>query len=827
VSRVLKRRNRVVLWILVVAFVASIVVAGGLELLRPAQPGGAEERVLTVDGRPTNRQEFAQAYSNLLAQFRQFYAMYGMDFEALLRGTEGAFRSLQFRSQAAEGVIRSEILDQAARELRVRIPRTELDQAVNARFQSILAQQGITEQQLAELLRLQRLTIETYRAELARWEEDRLEEERVRQQVVGPVEPTEADLLAYFQANPIRYQTEPERVQVGHILVRDARLADELLGQVGAPAADFAALAAAHSLDEATRARGGETEWFSRDRAPFSTEVVDAIWPAEVGQVKLVDDDAGFHIVKLLGRRPAVVPPLAEVLDTVRADYIRDEERRRWDEWYAARRGRVTVRAEDPVLAAAMALGTDEALALAELVAARDAGTSDDPYLSYFIGRLHEQFLTRAARRRLELAQVTARTPEEEAEFVRVQAEEADHMTQAVAAYLEFIETGEADEPFFQRVLAIDPRNHQFRYALAELYREAGNWLQAEAEYRLAIEANPSFAEAHTSLGDVLTAMGLHRRAIEAYRTALELHPASLSLRLKLAAAYLADGQPSLAQPLLQEVLGREPENTTALTLTGDLLLAQGDAVGAIARYTAAYSIRPTSGVLVKLAGAHLAAGQVADARRRYEEAVRRFPHQAEGHLGLGNVHLTLGNTAGALAAYRQALRFAGVAALRETIARRIVDLDPTDIRTRYLLASALREQYKYEPAIRQYEAILALSPDSLDALLGLGDSWLARVQYDRALDYYRQALAQPTTARQRLPIYGQMVAVEEARAGAGRPLGPQGLEFLWQRAQLYQQLGRSSEAIADLERIVSEDATFRTEEVTTLLATLRAGRAR
>ncbi len=822
-----KRHHKIVIWVVVIGFLASIVVAGGIGLFTSPPRGSAEETVLIVDGRNTTRQEFAQAYSNIVAHFTRLYAMYGMDFQTLLQGTEGAFRRLQYTAMAAEGIIRLAILDQAARELRVRIPPAELDRAVDAQYQAILAQHRITEQQLVDHLESIGLTLEAYKRDLATGQEARLREERVRQLAVGPIEPTDADLVAYYEANRDRYQTEPEKIQVGRILVREAQLADEIVGKASAPGADFAALAQAHSLDEATRDKGGETDWFPRNAPPFSSEVADAVWPLEVGQVKLVDDDAGFHIVKLLGRRAAVVPPLAEIRDTVKADLIRDEEGRRWDAWYTARRDRVAVQAVDPVLAAAMAYGVDNTKALAELVAARDAGTSDDPYLSYYLGRLHEELLTATATTRVELERKTERTPEEEAELARLRATEADHKAKAIAAYLAFVETGEGDEQFFQRVLAIAPRNPEVRYALAEMYREAGQWVQAEAEYRLAIEAKPDFVAAHIGQGDVSMAMGLYGRAIEAYRKALELQPGSTLFRLRLAAAYVQDNQPALAQPLLQEVLAREPDNATALTLFGDLLLAQGDAAGAIARFEAAYQRSPTSDVLLKLAGGYLAAGRIEDAKRRFEEAIRRFPHRAEGRLGLGDVHLKRGDTAQALDAYRQALRRAGTVPLRETIARRIVNLDPSDVRTRYLLAGYFREQYKYDSAIRQYEAILALSPGNLDALTGLGDCYLAKAEYDRALGYYRQVLDQVTTARQKLPIYDKMVAVEERRVGAGRPLGTQGLEFLWQRAQLHQELARHDRAITDLERIRSADATFRAEEVASLIERLRATQPR
>lgn len=815
-----KRHQKVVIWLLVIGFLASIVVAGGIRLLTSPSPGSAEEIVLVVDGRKVSRQEFAQAYGNLIDYYTQLYASYGLDLESLLQGTEGAFRKLPYMAQAAEEIVRSAILTQAARELKVVVSKAELERAVAERYQAILTQYGVTERDLEEYLKYQGSTLDAYKKQLAQSEEARLREERVRQFVVGPIEPTEADLLAYYEANPDRYETEPERIRVGHILVAEAKLADELLAEVGAPGADLAALARAHSLDEATKDTG-ETGWFSLYESPFSAKVTDAVWPLEVGKVSLVDDEAGFHIVKLLERQPATIPPWAEIRDTVRSDYVRDEEATRWDGWYAARRERTEVKAIDPVLAAAMAYGSDRAAALAELEAARSAGTSTDPYLSYYIGRLHEELLTAATTQRAALEGKADLTPGEEAELERLQAEEARHKGQALAAYAAFIDMGTVDEAFFDRVLALDPRNADVHLARAEMYRQAGNWVQAEEEYRQAIEVRPEFIAAHIGRGDVLMALELYNTAVDAYRKALDLQPGNLTVTLKLAGAYVKGNQFSLARPLLDEALGRDPNNATALILLGDLLLAEGDAEGAIARYDAAYKRALTAEALLKLAGAYLAAGQVENAKKRYEDVIRVFPYRAEGHRGLGDVYVELGDPTKALASYRQALSRAVAVSLKETIARKIVDLDPTDLRTRYLLAAYFREQYKYDGAISQYEAILDLSPGNLEALLGLGDCYLAKVQYDQSLDYYRQALAVATDPQQKLSIYTQMVTVEERRAGAATPLGAAGLEFLWQRAQLYADLGQYQEAVDDLERIASVDPTFRAEEVAGLLAKL------
>ncbi|MCX7751221.1 MAG: hypothetical protein N2320_06815, partial [Candidatus Bipolaricaulota bacterium] len=178
------------------------------------------------------------------------------------------------------------------------------------------------------------------------------------------------------------------------------------------------------------------------------------------------------------------------------------------------------VAALDPVLAAAMAYGTDKAKALAELEAARAAGASDDPYLPYYIGRLHEELLAAAAARRAELEGKASRTAEEEAELGRLKADEAAHKEKAIAAYLAFVESGSGDDAFFTRLINLAPGSAEARYARAEAYRQAGNWLAAEGEYRQAIELRPTFVAAHIGRGDALTALELYKSAAEAYQKA-------------------------------------------------------------------------------------------------------------------------------------------------------------------------------------------------------------------------------------------------------------------------------------------------------------------
>ncbi len=817
----MSRWQKAVIWAIVIGFAAGGIGLFTFQRFSPPPKGSAEEVVLVVAGQKFTRAQFSQTLQNVLAYYRQLYQMFGMDFDALLRGTDGAFRLFQYNAQAAEALIRQVIIQNEADRLRIRVSSAELDQAVQSRYNQVLQQLGGDENLLKLYLQAQNLTLEEYKKLLRQSEEARLREEKLKAAVVGAIEPTDAELEAYFSANQTRYQTEPEKIKVAHILVKDARLADELVGKVQAPDADFAALARAYSQDEATREKGGETEFFSRYESPFSTTVTDVVWSLNPGEVRLVQDDQGYHILKLLERKPPVIPAFSEVRDKVRDDYVQEETARRWDSWYKEKRAKVKLEVNDPVIIAAMLYSSDKEAALAKLLEAQEKGYTLDNHLPYYIGRVYEELYLDVASKRAELEKKEQRTAEEEGELQSLQAKEAELKGKALTQYLKFLETGEGDEAFFNRVLLLDPKNVQVLYQLAESYRMAGQNIQAEAQYGKLLETAPDFVAGWVSRGDNAMAMQLYGRAAEFFQKALELQPGSAAVKLKLAEAYVKNKQYAEASSIVEEVLKADAENTTALVLMGDVLVGQGKPGEAVNYYTKAWQKSPTADVQLKLAQALAAAGRTEEALRRYQDLIQRSPYNAQAHLGYGDLLLAQGQRDRALEEFQSALRFAGDVETREQAARRIVELKPDDISTRFRLAGYLRDQYKYDGAIAQYEAILKLDPQNIDALIGLGDCYVPKTQYDRALDYYNRALALATASEKKLEIYGKIITCEEQRVGPNKPLTPAGLEALWSRALLYKELGRYQEAISDLKRIQGVDPNFRAEEVAALLEEL------
>ena len=187
------------------------------------------------------------------------------------------------------------------------------------------------------------------------------------------IKPTEADLKAFFNANPARYANSipekrqlryfvlldkdaeskatvttadiqsfynsnldqyrlPERVRVRHILINmpppgaDGKPDQKAVDEARAKAADilkqvkaggnFAELAKKYSQDPGSAANGGELPW--AQRGGFVAEFEKVAFSLNPGQISdVVQTSFGFHIIQGIEKETARVKPLAEVKDEI------------------------------------------------------------------------------------------------------------------------------------------------------------------------------------------------------------------------------------------------------------------------------------------------------------------------------------------------------------------------------------------------------------------------------------------------------------------------------------------------------------------------------
>jgi len=141
------------------------------------------------------------------------------------------------------------------------------------------------------------------------------------------------DVEAYYNANLQQFQT-PEQVRASHILLKTdggkdeaavRKQAEDILKQAKATGADFAALAKKYSEDEGSKATGGDLDYFSKGR--MVPEFESAAFSMQPGQISdLVKSQFGFHIIKVVDKKPASTRTLdevrAQILDTITSQRV-------------------------------------------------------------------------------------------------------------------------------------------------------------------------------------------------------------------------------------------------------------------------------------------------------------------------------------------------------------------------------------------------------------------------------------------------------------------------------------------------------------------------
>ncbi len=158
--------------------------------------------------------------------------------------------------------------------------------------------------------------------------------ERARDQVIvssfvgnvakpGDGYPSEEEIKQFYEANKAQLLA-PAQFQLAQIFLPAVESTDnakaeeakkkiaELSAKLGKPGADFAKLAKENSAHKESAERGGELGWVSEEQ--MVPEIRRAVTGMNKGEVSPpIKSAAGWHLIKLLDKKPAATRPLADI----------------------------------------------------------------------------------------------------------------------------------------------------------------------------------------------------------------------------------------------------------------------------------------------------------------------------------------------------------------------------------------------------------------------------------------------------------------------------------------------------------------------------------
>jgi len=259
---------------------------------------------------------------------------------ATFESTQGVQIEQQYRAQILSGLIDLALVQEAGKSVGVTVTTKQIDDYIAG-----LEQQYGSKAALETAMKTAGFDMAMLRDQI----NNSLLMEGVSSKVAsGSAAPTAAQIKTYYDANKSTFAT-PAQVHAEHILLatKDKTLAQTVLAKVKA-GGDFKALAKQYSTDPGSKDTGGDLGWAAS--SAYVPEFADAVDKMKVNDVRLVETQFGWHIIKLLGRRAATQQTLAEATPAVTQTLQQNAKSEAFSAYLTGLRSKAKIEILDPAL---------------------------------------------------------------------------------------------------------------------------------------------------------------------------------------------------------------------------------------------------------------------------------------------------------------------------------------------------------------------------------------------------------------------------------------------------------------------------------------------
>ena len=311
-------------------------------------------------------------------------------------------------------------------------------------------------------------------------------------------------------------------------------------------------------------------------------------------------------------------------------------------------------------------------------------------------------------------------------------------------------------------------------------YVKAGKYPEAIIEYRSAIQIDPQFGEAHYKLAETYMAAKEGSLALAAYMRAADVPSAPLEAQLKAGQVLLLARQYGDARSRALAILEKEPGHPQALLLLGNALAGLKSVDEAVAANRRALALDPDrAGMYVNLGALEYIKGDVKASEAAYRAAIDADPASVMAVVALADFLAITGRPAEAEAAYHEALK-----------------MEPTHAAANRALAMFYLESGRLRQA-EVYLRKIAEITSSTSSLLDLADFYIASGQRKQASEMLEVMASKPAAFTEASLKLALIASIE----------------------------GRSSDAIAIIDRVLARDRSNATALALKAQVYLRDGR--
>ncbi len=370
-----------------------------------------------------------------------------------------------------------------------------------------------------------------------------------------------------------------------------------------------------------------------------------------------------------------------------------------------------------------------------------------------------------------------------------------------------------------KNLVKVNPKDAGAYATIALAYGKQKKWDRAIANYQESLKWNPNDVNVLMNLGEAYEMTGKTQSAIEQYRKALQKNPQDKAIKAALADAYKRAGDHQAAIKLYSEVIQEKPKDGGTRTAPAKDQGVRRNWKEEVEEYKKALKTKPDDpATRYNLAMAYEKGKMYREATSEYEKVLVARPDDAEALNRLSNLYFQEKR-------YRDAVLFLN--RLKKTAPKnaavyahtgfaygelkqykeaswnyaKAIELGSKDPQVRYNLATVYRKMGREKDAIREYEKVAAVNPNT-EVLTILGDYYVKTRNYDVAIKTYKKLAgmeggkAAGYTGLGRVSdLKGQTdQAIENYRTALKH--GKKDEQIYLQLAKAYEKKGRSREAL-------------------------------
>ncbi len=298
-----------------IAILTLAVSAMGCKMIEKT-PDAIQKTVLaTVGDEKITKGDLDKEMNKYAAQLKQ---QYGDDYATNDKVKD---QVTKIKQQQLDSMVSEKILLKKATELNLKPSDDEInskiDETMNqyktqypeeGQFDSVLQQNGLTEDELKESLKKQIII------------------SPVQEDMVKDITVTDDDVQTYYDENKDTKYAVGAGATVAHILVADEETAKNLKAKLDA-GADFATLAKENSTDTGTKDKGGSLGFVAYNSTQLVPEFIEGFKNLKEGEISQpVKSQYGYHLIKATGLKEAEVTPLDQAKDEIKSSLLQQKQ---------------------------------------------------------------------------------------------------------------------------------------------------------------------------------------------------------------------------------------------------------------------------------------------------------------------------------------------------------------------------------------------------------------------------------------------------------------------------------------------------------------------